>query len=367
MMGDNRGDSEDSRAWGVEPREDILGIARIRYWPIDRSAPCSGAQNRPAGRLTAQSTGGRGVRLRRSCLAVPGSSEKMLAKAATLAADQVFLDLEDAVSPLEKEPARDKVVDALNTHDYAGKTRVVRVNDVTTRWCLGDMTEVVAGAGAPAGLHHDPEGRGRRPAALRRPPADPARGASTGSSTGSASRPRSRPPGHDQHAARSRPPRRALETIIFGPGDYAAYIGVAALVIGVDRPRLPGRPVALRALADRHHGPRVRAAGDRRALHRHQGPRRVPAHVPAGAAGRLSTASGCCTPPRWTWPTRCSPPARSSSTRPGGCWTPTATRPRSSARARSCTRAQMIDEASRKIAEAIVARGVAAGMAGEAR
>jgi signal peptidase I len=36
MMGDNRGDSEDSRAWGVEPREDILGIARIRYWPIDR-------------------------------------------------------------------------------------------------------------------------------------------------------------------------------------------------------------------------------------------------------------------------------------------------------------------------------------------
>ena len=40
------------------------------------------------------------MRLRRSCLAVPGSSEKMLAKAATLAADQVFLDLEDAVSPL---------------------------------------------------------------------------------------------------------------------------------------------------------------------------------------------------------------------------------------------------------------------------
>ena len=87
------------------------------------------------------------MRLRRSCLAVPGSSEKMLAKAATLPADQIFLDLEDAVSPLEKEAARTTVVDALNTHDYSGKTRVVRVNGVTTRWCLGDIVEVVSGGG----------------------------------------------------------------------------------------------------------------------------------------------------------------------------------------------------------------------------
>jgi signal peptidase I len=36
MLGDNRGDSEDSRVWGPEPREDILGIARVRYWPVDR-------------------------------------------------------------------------------------------------------------------------------------------------------------------------------------------------------------------------------------------------------------------------------------------------------------------------------------------
>jgi citrate lyase subunit beta / citryl-CoA lyase len=71
----------------------------------------------------------------------------MLAKAATLAADQVFLDLEDAVSPLEKVDARDRVVEALRTHDYSGKTRVVRVNGVTTRWCLGDVTTVVGGAG----------------------------------------------------------------------------------------------------------------------------------------------------------------------------------------------------------------------------
>src|SRR6185437_6852607 len=87
------------------------------------------------------------LRLRRSCLAVPGSSEKMLQKAATLPADQVFLDLEDAVSPLEKEASRATVVSALNMYDYSGKTRVVRVNGVTTRWCLGDIVEVVSGAG----------------------------------------------------------------------------------------------------------------------------------------------------------------------------------------------------------------------------
>jgi signal peptidase I len=36
MMGDNRGDSQDSRVWGLEPRGDIIGIARARYWPLDR-------------------------------------------------------------------------------------------------------------------------------------------------------------------------------------------------------------------------------------------------------------------------------------------------------------------------------------------
>ncbi|MSO38413.1 MAG: CoA ester lyase, partial [Acidimicrobiia bacterium] len=49
---------------------------------------------------------------RRSCHATPGSNEKMLGKAPNLGADMVFLDLEDSVSPLEKEAAREKVVNA---------------------------------------------------------------------------------------------------------------------------------------------------------------------------------------------------------------------------------------------------------------
>ena len=86
-------------------------------------------------------------RPRRSCLAVPGSNARFLAKAQTLPADQVFLDLEDACAPLAKEGARHTVVDALNGGDWTGKTRVVRVNDVTTHYTYRDVITVVEGAG----------------------------------------------------------------------------------------------------------------------------------------------------------------------------------------------------------------------------
>jgi citrate lyase subunit beta/citryl-CoA lyase len=87
-------------------------------------------------------------RSRRSCLAVPGSSPKMLDKAQGLPADQVFLDLEDSVAPLAKVEARKNVVAALNDGEWSGKTRVVRVNDWMTTWTYADVIEVVEGAGA---------------------------------------------------------------------------------------------------------------------------------------------------------------------------------------------------------------------------
>jgi citrate lyase subunit beta/citryl-CoA lyase len=87
-------------------------------------------------------------RPRRSCLAVPGSSQKFIDKARTLPADQVFLDLEDACAPLAKPDARKTIVAALNEGGWEGKTRVVRVNDWTTEWTYRDVTEVVEGAGA---------------------------------------------------------------------------------------------------------------------------------------------------------------------------------------------------------------------------
>src|SRR4030081_1817078 len=84
---------------------------------------------------------------RRSCLSVPGSSEKMLAKAAGLPADMVFLDLEDAVSTLEKEAARPKVVDAIRNQDWGEKVLCVRVNAWDTEWTAFDVIEVVGNAG----------------------------------------------------------------------------------------------------------------------------------------------------------------------------------------------------------------------------
>ncbi len=89
----------------------------------------------------------RPARLRRSQLSVPGSSEKMIAKAAASDADHVFLDLEDAVAPSAKPGARKTIVEGLNSLDWGKKTRCVRINDVTTSWCYEDVIEVVEGAG----------------------------------------------------------------------------------------------------------------------------------------------------------------------------------------------------------------------------
>ena len=84
---------------------------------------------------------------RRSCLSVPGSSERFLAKAPTVPADMVFLDLEDSVAPLEKEAARAKVVDAIKNHDWGDRVLCVRINAWDTKWTYGDVIEVVGRAG----------------------------------------------------------------------------------------------------------------------------------------------------------------------------------------------------------------------------
>lgn len=78
-------------------------------------------------------------RRRRSCLTVPGSSEKMLGKAAGLAADEIVLDLEDAVAPREKANARRLVLAALSGAGLAGRAVAVRVNAIGSRWCHEDI------------------------------------------------------------------------------------------------------------------------------------------------------------------------------------------------------------------------------------
>ncbi|MWA00709.1 CoA ester lyase [Actinomadura sp. LD22] len=90
----------------------------------------------------------RPMRSRRTTLAVPGSNPRFIEKAQGLPADEIFLDLEDAVAPSAKEDARKTVVAALNDGDWTGKTRVVRINDLETHWAYRDVIEVVEGAGA---------------------------------------------------------------------------------------------------------------------------------------------------------------------------------------------------------------------------
>ena len=88
-------------------------------------------------------------RLQRSELAVPGSSPKMFEKALNSKADYIFLDLEDAVSPNDKESARENVIKALKDLDWrgAGKTISVRINGLDTHYMYRDVVEIMCQVG----------------------------------------------------------------------------------------------------------------------------------------------------------------------------------------------------------------------------
>ena len=85
---------------------------------------------------------------RRTVLAVPGSSDRFIAKARGLGVDAVFLDLEDAVAPAVKVESRARIVEALNAGGFTAPLVTVRVNGWESPWTYGDVIEVVTGAGA---------------------------------------------------------------------------------------------------------------------------------------------------------------------------------------------------------------------------
>ena len=86
------------------------------------------------------------ARLNRSELAVPGSQPQFFDKAAKGAADVVFLDLEDAVAPDEKEKARKNIIAGLNDIDWRGKTLSLRINGLDTHYMYRDVVDVLEGA-----------------------------------------------------------------------------------------------------------------------------------------------------------------------------------------------------------------------------
>jgi malyl-CoA/(S)-citramalyl-CoA lyase len=90
----------------------------------------------------------RRTRLHRSELAVPGTNAGAMRKAPSLGADVVFLDLEDAVAPNDKDAAREAVIEALRTLDWSACSVSVRINGLDTRFCYRDIIEVVERAGS---------------------------------------------------------------------------------------------------------------------------------------------------------------------------------------------------------------------------
>ena len=89
---------------------------------------------------------------RRSCLSVPGSSAAMLAKAPLRGADEVVIDLEDAVAAPAKDGARDTVVAALREPAWEGVRASVRVNAARTPWCHSDIVAMACAEYGPVSI-----------------------------------------------------------------------------------------------------------------------------------------------------------------------------------------------------------------------
>jgi len=179
------------------------------------------------------------LRPRRSCLAVPASNPRFVSKAQTLPADEVFLDLEDAVAPLVKESARHAAVEALNEGDWAGKTRAVRVNDWTTQWTYRDVITVVEGAGASLDCIVLPKvaDAGQVSALdLLLTQVEKAAGLPAGRIGIEAQIENAAGLVHVDAIAAASP---RLETIIFGPADFMASINMKSLVVGEQPPGYP--------------------------------------------------------------------------------------------------------------------------------
>ena len=176
------------------------------------------------------------ARPRRSCLAVPGSSQKMIDKARGLPADQVFLDLEDACAPLAKPGARKTIVAALNEGGWGERLRVVRVNDLTTEWTYRDVTEVVEGAGANLDAIMLPKVQTAAQVQwldLTLTQIEKTMGYAIGS-IGIEAQIENALGLTNVNAIAAASPR--VETIIFGPADFMASINMKSLVVGEQPP-----------------------------------------------------------------------------------------------------------------------------------
>lgn len=173
------------------------------------------------------------TRIERSELSVPGSNAEMIAKALRSGADVVMIDLEDSVPPERKREARRNVIDALREGDWGEKPPAYRVNAVETEFFYRDLVEVVEAAGDRLALIVVPKVDG------------PGDLAAADALLGSIERALGLEVGGIHLEAQIESARGLvevertagasgrLESLIFGPGDYAASLHMPAEAIGV--------------------------------------------------------------------------------------------------------------------------------------
>lgn len=183
----------------------------------------------------------RPARARRTVLAVPGSSDRFIAKSRTQDVDAVFLDLEDAVAPPVKEASRARIVAALN--DPAGwqaPTVTYRVNDWSTPWTTMDVMEVVTRAGAHVDCVVLPKVTSASQVHaldLVLTQAEHAAGLPVGRIGLELQVEEARGLLHVAEIAAASP---RTETLVYGPGDFMASMGMATLNVGSQPPGYVG-------------------------------------------------------------------------------------------------------------------------------
>lgn len=178
------------------------------------------------------------TRPRRTELVVPAGNPRFIEKATTSAADEIILDLEDGVAPAARPQARENIVAALTRMDWGRRIRAVRVNDVRTQWFYQDLIAVVERAGAHLDVIVLPKVNRAEDVCMLDMllgQIEMAKGLSRRIGIEAQIETAEGMVNVERIAQAS--PR--LEALIFGPGDYAASLGVPLLNIGG---RLPGYP-----------------------------------------------------------------------------------------------------------------------------
>ena len=175
-------------------------------------------------------------RPRRTTLAVPGSSMKMIDKARSLPVDEFFLDLEDAVAPAAKDDARRNVIAALREGGFGSRIRVVRVNDWGSSHTYRDVVEVVEKAGDVLDALMVPKVQSADQLVavdLLLTQVERANGLPVGRIGLEAQIEDARGLINVDAIADASP---RLETIIFGPGDFMASLNMKSLTVGEQPP-----------------------------------------------------------------------------------------------------------------------------------